>query len=93
MKVIRTLLKLKFYAALIGVGYLMHGCVNNDYRYRVRRVEDKHYLVDTALNHAEEIKPDYFQLGSTEYRIRNLYHEDDLQQIVEQLEQEQEAKK
>ncbi len=93
MKLIRTILRLKFYGALVLAGYMMHSCVNNDYRYRVRKTGDTHYLVDTETNKQEIIQPGDFQLGSTEYRIRNLYHEHDLQQIVEKLELEQEAKK
>ena len=93
MKLIRTILRLKFYAALIGAGYLMHSCVKNDSRYRVMRESKTPYLVDTETNAKEIIHSDYFQLGSTEYRIRNLYHASDLQQVVEKLEKEQEAKK
>ena len=93
MKLIRTLLRLKFYVALIGAGYLMHSCVNNDYRYRVSRIGTTPYLVDTENNQQEIIQQAHFQLGSTEYRIRNLYHESDLQRVVERLEKEMEAKK
>ena len=93
MKLIRTLLRLKFYAVLVGAGYLMHSCISNDYRYRVRRTGTTPYLVDTENNTREIIQPAHFQLGSTEYRIRNLYHEPDLQQVVEKLEKEQEEKK
>src|SRR3990167_2150846 len=93
MKFIKTILRLKFYAVLFGAGYLTHSCLSNDSRYRVRRTENKHYLVDTVTNGSQEIKADHFQLGDTEYRIRNLRHDYDLQQVVEQLEKEQEEKK
>ncbi len=93
MKVLKTLLRLKFYAALVGAGYLMHSCVSNDSRYRVRRVESKPYLLDTVTNHTLEIKTESFQVGSTEYRLRGLLREYDLQSTIGAIEQEMEEKK
>ncbi|MBS3144146.1 hypothetical protein J4208_01030 [Candidatus Woesearchaeota archaeon] len=93
MKFIKTVLRIKFYAALFAAGYLTHSCVTNDYRYRVRRTDQEHYLIDTVTNNAQEIQPEHFQLGNTEYRIRNLCHEHDLQQVLEKIEAEKETKK
>lgn len=93
MGLIKKLLKLKFYVALVGAGYLLHSCVSNDYRYRIRRVDGTPYLVDTGMNQSLEIKTQTFQVGTTEYRLRGLLLEPDLQFHVEQLQHQLGVKK
>lgn len=89
----RSLLRLKYAVMLFGAGYLLHSCVSSDERYRVKRVGQRPYLVDTATDWSLEISTQNFQVGSTEYRIRGLFQEPDLQTIVERLQREREAKR
>lgn len=97
MGLIKKLLKLKFYVALVGAGYLLHSCLSNDYRYRIERSEGKPHLVDLEPNQfgqyqSLEINTQTFQAGSTDYRLRGLLREYDLQEHLERLYQELEGK-
>lgn len=98
MGLIKKLLKLKFYIALVAAGYLLHSCVNNDYRYRIERSEGKHYLVDLEPNdhgmyQSMEINTQTFQVGTIDYRLRGLLSEHDLQDRLEQMYQKLEVEK
>ncbi|MBI1972994.1 hypothetical protein HYS50_03240 [Candidatus Woesearchaeota archaeon] len=93
MGLLYKLFKLKLYVLAFGAGYLFHGCVSNDLRYRIKRSAGKKYLVDTYNNKGLEINQETFQVGSPEYRLRGLLEEPDLQQIVEQAQHERGVKK
>ncbi len=93
MGIIKKLLRLKFYVALFGAGYLLHSCVNNDDRYRIRRYDSKPHLVDTYHQQSLEIHVDSFQVGSAAYRLRGLQREYNLQEILTEAKREMEAKK
>ena len=93
MGIIKKLLKFKFYVALVGAGYLLHSCVSNDQQYRIRRHEGRPYLVDMTQNQSLEIHTDTFQVGSASYRLRGLLREYNLQQVLEEVHHELEAKK
>jgi len=87
------LFKLKLYILAFGAGYLLHGCVSNDLRYRIKRSDGKKYVVDTYNDKRLEINQETFQVGPPEYRLRGLLEEPNLQQIVEQAQHEQGVKK
>ena len=93
MGLIRKLLKLKLYVALAGAGYLLHSCITNDSQYRLKRMEGKPYLLNMEPDQfgeprCLEINTQTFQVGSTDYRLRGLLLDHDLQHHLERLQLE-----
>lgn len=78
----KKLIKLKFYVGLMGVGYLMHSCVYNNQRYRIRYERSTPHLLDTYKDQSLEIQTDTFQVGSATYRLQGLLKDCNLEQAI-----------
>lgn len=93
MGLIKALFKMKAYILLFGAGYLVHGCVNSDEKYKIKRVEDAPYLVDKERDEKLRIYEGNFQVGSIEHRIKGLLAERNLVRSLKNLEKKLEVEK
>tara|TARA_Y100000310_G_scaffold285479_1_gene308957 strand:- start:2900 stop:3184 length:285 start_codon:yes stop_codon:yes gene_type:complete len=85
--------KVFFYGGLIVAGYAMHGCVNNDKRYDVRRYDGTPYLIDKRLDERLVITSDgeKMQLGDLEYRVESVLEDDKLREHLNKLKRKMEV--
>jgi hypothetical protein len=79
--------KVIFYSGLFVAGYAIHGCVNDDIRYDVRRYDKNPFLVDKKLGHRVEIVDDNgkTQLGDLEYRVECILENPRLKEALDGL--------
>ena len=93
MGLLKSLVKFKFYVLIFGAGYLVHGCVQSDERYAIKRVAHTAYLVDKLHEKKQPLQQETFQLGDIAYRVKGLLAEKNLTRSLEELTKQLEDKK